>query len=286
MSYTALIVDIVNSKKLSKNAREHLQLFIKDSLGTLNNIFRPSLLFEVIFSAGDEVQGLFKTPSAAYLYLRLLKLILAPLQLRSGLGVGDWDIRIPDGTSTEQDGSAYHNARSAISDAHNKNDSNILLKADHANDIYINTLINVSSLLENNQSYYQSQILLLIELMIPIFDLEAMDVNSFTQTHSLLRSKTKYDFYTQSIKNQSESIMNLLNNIPLTFEPFCVFAQENAEYKLILPSTIKRGLSTKISAISQTSRQNIDNIIKTGNIAEIRNLNATALMLINQTFAR
>lgn len=286
MSYTALIIDIVDSKKLSKNEREHLQLFIKDSLGALNNIFRPSLVFEVIFSAGDEVQGLFKTPSAAYLYLRLLKLILAPLQLRSGLGVGDWDIRIPNGTSTEQDGSAYHNARSAISDAHNKNDSNILLKADHANDIYINTLINVSSLLENNQSYYQSQILLLIELMIPIFDPDAMDESSFTQTHSLLRSKTKYDFYTQSIKNQPESIMNLLNNIPLTFEPFYVFAQENAEYKLILPSTIKRGLSTKIAAISQTSRQNIDNVIKTGNIAEIRNLNATALMLINQTFQR
>ena len=41
-------------------------------------------------------------------------MILAPLQIRCGIGVGEWDVKIINGTSSEQDGSSYHNAREAI----------------------------------------------------------------------------------------------------------------------------------------------------------------------------
>lgn len=52
MNYTAFMVDMVNSKKISKKDREEVQFFIKQSLDILNKIFKPSLIFDIIFSAG------------------------------------------------------------------------------------------------------------------------------------------------------------------------------------------------------------------------------------------
>lgn len=122
MNYTTMMIDIIESKKINKKNREELQVFIKKTLSVLNHIFEPSLEFEVIFSAGDEFQGLFKNPQAAILYYRLLSLILAPLPIRCGIGYGKWDIRIKDGTSSEQDGPTYHYARLAIKLTQEKKD--------------------------------------------------------------------------------------------------------------------------------------------------------------------
>lgn len=283
MSYTAFMADIVDSKKLLKEDREQIQVFIKSCLDTLNNIFELSLEFDVIFSAGDEVQGLFKSPTSAFLYLRLLKLILSPLQIRCGIGVGEWDVRIHSGNSNEQDGSAYHNARTAISNAHDRNDYSVLFNSNNINDIYINTMINTSSLFAKKQSQYQNQVLLLTELMFPLFDSNAMNSKAFTQIFMLVQKKVEQEFYI-NVKSKSKNKIDLFNEIPTDFEPFYIFSPSITENKFALPSTLKKGLSRKISNITNTSRQNIDNVIKTGNIAEIRNIDATTLLLIYKTF--
>ena len=285
MLYTALIADIINSKKLLTGDREQVQIFIKTCLATLNRIFKPSLEFDVIFSAGDEVQGLFKSPTSAFFYLRLFKLMLSPLQIRCGIGVGEWDVRIPNGTSNEQDGSAYHNARAAISNAHKRNDYSVLFNSNSENDIYINTLINTSFLYAKKQSKYQNQVLLLTELMLPLFDSNAMDSQAFTQIFMLFQKKVEQEFYL-NVKNKSDNKINLFNEIPTDFEPVYVFSPYIFESKFALASTLKKGLSTKISNITNTSRQNIDNVIKTGNIAEIRNIDTNTLLLISKTFVR
>ena len=279
------MADIINSKKLSKGEREQIQIFIKTCLGTLNSIFKPSLEFDVIFSAGDEVQGLFTSPTSAFLYLRLLKMVLSPLQIRCSIGVGEWDVRIPNGTSSEQDGPAYHNARAAISNAYNRNDYSVLFNSNNENDIYINTLINTSFLFVKKQSQYQNQVLLLTELMLPLFDSNAMDLQTFAQIFNLIQNKVNQEFYIND-KNKSENKINLFNEILTDFEPFYIFSPSILESKFVFTSTLKKGLSTKISNITNTSRQNIDNVIKTGNITEIRNIDATTLLLIYRTFVR
>ena len=282
MSYTAFIADVINSKKLLKEEREQVQLFIKTCLETLNIIFKPSLKFDVVFSAGDEVQGLFKYPASAYLYLRLFKLMLFPIQIRSGIGIGEWNIKILNGTSNEQDGSAYHNARIAILNVHGRNDYNALYNSNNINDIYINTLINTSFLFVKKQSLYQNEILLLTELVNPLFDTNSMNLQSYSQIFMLVQKKFELKFFMNS-KNRSNNMISIFNKLPTEFEPFYIFSPLIFENKFALTSTLKKGLSTKISTITNTSRQNIDNVIKAGNIGQIRNIDVTTLLLIFKT---
>lgn len=264
--YTALVADIINSKKILKEDREQSQLFIIDCLSVLNSLFKPSLEFEVAFSAGDEVQGLFRTPEAAYMYIRLLKLLLYPLKLRCGIGAGEWEVRIPDGTTNEQDGSAYHNARTAIRAAHEKNSCCILFNSKNENDIFINTLINTSIRYSDDHSLKQHELLLLTEMTNPFYDEELMDI---TQFHKLLCIAEK----------------NIDVRLPSEFDPYNLFKQASNENSLTLAPGIMKGLSRRLSAVLNTSRQNVDKVIKSGNIAEIRYIDMAVLLLVRKTFA-
>lgn len=279
MQYAALIVDLINSKKLSTEYREQIQQFLKLCLETLNSIFKPALQFEVIFSAGDEVQGLFSSPLAAYLYLRLLNMFLAPVQVRCGMGVGEWEVRIPHGTSTEQDGQVYHNARSAIE---NNAGYSVLIKSDHGNDIYLNTLMNTSFLLMEKQSYSQNQIQILSELMFPLAENDLMNMESFSSTYELFQEKITRGIFTMG-KKSMRSVKKLKEN-PSEFEAFNLAAlPQNQE---VVAPMWKKGFSTKIANLVGTTRQNIDSIIKAGQIVEIRNIDATAALLLAETFGR
>lgn len=285
MKYTAFMVDIVKSKKLSKENREEVQYYIKRCLEVLNRVFRPSLEFDVIFSAGDEFQGLFHDPSSAVLYYRLLKMILAPLDIRCGIGVGEWDVKIENGTSSEQDGSAYHNAREAIQLAHNTSGSYIVLNAKSENDLYINTLLNASYLLMQKQSMYQNQVHLLIELMLPLVDNNSMRLDMLKEILPLMQDKEKLDFYTYSNTKKNNVIQNIYN---ATFdsEPINILSEYIVKEKMLLEPSIKKGISTKIAGITDTTRQNIDNVIASANILAIRNIDLTALIFIHRNYAR
>ena len=283
MKYTAFMVDIVNSKKLTRENREEVQLFIKRTLHVLNDVFKPSLSFDVIFSAGDEVQGLFNNPSAAIMYYRLLKMILTPLQIRCGIGIGEWDIKIANGTSAEQDGTAFHNAREAISKAHNVIGWNILVYSNSYQDLTINTLLNASSLLSHKQSVYQSEIALLVELTVPFFDENVMEMESLPSILRLLQEKETINFY-RSSKGKPDNDYKVFYASPLENEPVYVFSKDIFEDKMFLESTIKKGISTKIASITNTTRQNIDNIIKSGNISNIRNIDLTAILYMNKNY--
>jgi hypothetical protein len=283
MLYTALMTDIVKSKKLLQEEREEIQVFIKQGLDILNEVFNPSLVFKVIFSGGDEVQGLFKTPYSAVMFFRLLKMILAPLHLRCGIGVGEWDVQIFNGTSAEQDGSAFHLARSAISQAHKNPDQCILFNSDTENDVYINTLLNVSCLLTQTQSDYQSQIYLINELMHPFFDENSMDLDRFKELYAWVRNKEHLKFYAQR-KNRQGNIWRESKIDALDCDPLPIFTEAMLRKKMTLNLAVQRGLSKKISNITNTSRQNIDVVLKNANISTIRNVDLTAMIWIYQHF--
>ncbi len=111
----ALMVDIRDSRKMPEERRQDVQDVIAASVAYLNALFQRDLLCEVVFSAGDEVQGLFSNAAAAYLYYRALSLLVLQADLRGGVGYGTWDVRVEGALSTAQDGTAYHHARDAIS---------------------------------------------------------------------------------------------------------------------------------------------------------------------------
>lgn len=111
--YAALIIDIIGSKRYQIDDRQELQKELYEKCKKLNYVFSKQLMREVDFSAGDELQGLFDSSVAAFLYIRFL-MMLFPKTIRAGIGIGQWDVVMKNGGSGAQDGSAYHRAREAI----------------------------------------------------------------------------------------------------------------------------------------------------------------------------
>lgn len=113
-TYAALMIDVQASKKMSSKKREALQYVLSSSICYLNALFNPLLVRDVVFSAGDEVQGLFRDAASAYLYYRAMSQLAVQFKIRGGVGIGEWSTRIEGAPSTVQDGSAYHHARTMI----------------------------------------------------------------------------------------------------------------------------------------------------------------------------
>lgn len=281
MKYSVLMIDIVNSKKLSNVDREDIQIFIKKSLNVLNEIFKPSLVFDVVFSAGDEVQGLFKNPVAPFLYFRLLRMIIDPVKIRCGIGIGDWEVKIKDGMSTEQDGSAYHLAREAIEVAHKKSEINIIFKSNTKNDYYINSLISATYEFAQKQTNQQRLVSLLIELFSPLYLERDMSLDDFGKLILLLKNRDSINYF----KLNSFTIdSSKLRHISEQYNPINVLEKLNNSESIYDKPTMIKGISFKLSDILETSRQNIEKSIKSSNVEILRNLDLTALMFIYDNY--
>ena len=87
--YACLIMDIENSKKYDVSERNEIQQYMNQCINNLNGLFHEDIQFEVTFSAGDELQGLFDNVVTASLYFRLFEILIAPVKIRAGIGVGD-----------------------------------------------------------------------------------------------------------------------------------------------------------------------------------------------------
>ena len=66
--YVCLIIDIEKSKKYSIDNRNQIQFYMDKYIRSLNMLFSKEFQCEVMFSAGDEVQGLFDNVISALLY--------------------------------------------------------------------------------------------------------------------------------------------------------------------------------------------------------------------------
>ena len=281
MKYSVLMIDIVNSKKLSNVDREDIQIFIKKSLNVLNEIFKPSLVFDVVFSAGDEVQGLFKNPVAPFLYFRLLRMIIDPVKIRCGIGIGDWEVKIKDGMSTEQDGSAYHLAREAIEVAHKKSEINIIFKSNTKNDYYINSLISATYEFAQKQTNQQRLVSLLIELFSPFYLERDMSLDDFGKLIFLLKNRDSIDYFKLNSFTLDSS---KFENISEEYNPIDILEKLNNSESIYDKPTMIKGISFKVSDILETSRQNIEKSIKSSNVEILRNLDLTALMFIYDNY--
>lgn len=138
MKYSALIADVVNSQAYEKEQSFETQSFIKYALDWLNSLFADKLKAKAVIRAGDEIQGLFFKTQPAFLYYRLLKLLIFPVRIRTGIGIGGieydagWD-------SNELRGAAYYNARNAEKEC-KKNGAEILFCSKSGDDKFINRL--------------------------------------------------------------------------------------------------------------------------------------------------
>lgn len=161
--YASLMVDIRDSRKMSGEQRQDVQDMVGASLAYLNALFRGDLLCEVVFSAGDEVQGLFTSAAAAFLYHRALSLLLIHAGLRGGVGRGGWDVRVEGAPSTVQDGTAYHHARDAITYARKNRLYNFAVASDTPASLHT-VMVNYPLLLSAGRTARQAELARQIEL--------------------------------------------------------------------------------------------------------------------------
>ena len=115
--FSALIADIENSRAYEIEERISIQRRLEASIRFLNELHGGGVAVSAAFSGGDEIQGLFLNTATAFLYFRELSILMAPVKMRGGIGVGGWEINIEGEPSPVQDGTAYHCARAAAEEA-------------------------------------------------------------------------------------------------------------------------------------------------------------------------
>lgn len=272
--HIALIMDLKKSRAYSSRNRNDIQSYVLLVVNVLNNIFRSSLEKEVTFSAGDEVQGLFSSVEASYLYFRLFSMLVSPVEIRAGIGVGEWDVVIKDAGTTAQDGTAYHNARYAINATEESLGYSVLLYSNQKSDIVVNSLFNSTALIINKQSKYQNEIMLFSELLYPINAYDIIDVQNLREIVELIKQKfASYDFF-KSNTQKKESLFCRIKSFDFESKPMDAINYKDSFF--VVEGKV-RGLPMQLSELIGVTRQSIDKTIKAANIYEARNLAVTTL---------
>ncbi len=282
VNYVSLIMDIEKSRKYPTEDRIELQKYISHCVDMLNELFRENIEHDVIFSAGDELQGLFNDATVAVMYFRLFEMLLKPVKIRAGIGVGEWTIKIDNASSTQQDGPAYHRARCAIEEVRKKSFHNIRIYSDR-DDIMANHLLNASRTLKDQQIYKQNIVLVILELLCPFVKWET-DVNRYKIVRDLLEIKFEYrigknprSYLTERDFSENQRLYFL--NFTLIKPIFINGVIDEPEDHIIV-----KNVSSAISDILGCSRQNVDSILRRGNANKIRELDYMALQYIERMY--
>lgn len=280
--YAALIIDLKKSRGYKIEDRNYIQHYILDVVQFLNKLYRSNLVREVDFSAGDEVQGLFSSPEAAYLYYRMFSMWLHPIEIRAGIGVGGWHVQLERKGSTGQDGPAYHNARYAIKNADDGEGYPVLFFSGGHTDVTINTIIGGAASIMAKQSVHQNQIMLITELLFPICDhsVDAFNYIALCDVEHYLHEKCVLAHKMEKIARELP-IDRLKHSFAEFIDP--INAESVREKtKFYITSGKQRGIPTKLSNIMENiSRQTIEKTIKAGNIYTARNMAIAAINEMN-----
>lgn len=280
-NYSAIIIDLIKSRSYSVNDRTAIQNHIIAVINQLNDVFAHVIARKVEFSAGDEVQGLFTSPQAAFLYFRMFNMFISPVDVRAGIGVGEWSIKVENASTTAQDGPAYHNARRAIEEVKNSLGYSVLLYSGNENDIFINSAINTSFILTSNQSEYQNELMLLFELLYPIDAHKIINPQKMHLLSDLVTTKNKLNYYTYFKKSRTVKKYPFDAIQYLNIEA-CPIDAINDDSTFYVSSGKKRGLPMQLSDILGITRQSIEKTFKTANIYAVRSSAVVALKLIDR----
>lgn len=280
-NYTVLIMDLKKSRSYLVEDRNSIQNYIIIVIKKLNEVFSSSLARDVEFSAGDEIQGLFISPESAYLYFRMFCMLVSPVEIRAGIGIGEWNIKIENASTTAQDGPVYHNARNAIQNIKDSLGYSVLIYSGTEADLFLNALINTSFVLTGNHSEYQNELMLISELLYPVDYRQVIDHSKINLISKLAASKNKLHYYTYYKKSKSVKRYPFDEIEFMNLEPIPIDAA-NDDGNFYVSSGKKRGMTTQLAEILNISRQSIEKTFKTANIYEARNLTIVALKFMDK----
>ena len=262
--YTALIFDVIESRKFKD--RFVIQAFLKNAVEICNSLFQELLCKPVMFSAGDEMQGLFYSAQDAYRYFAFFSRLAYPVQLRCGIGFGELDVFSDDWMTTELDGPAYHRAREAIALCHEGQEQPVIYNSARASDRFVNGLLG---------SY-----LLLIEAMKPKTTIlytyaEFLDSHLVPQWKDLVADiKTIEAHLIQQQTICKNTIPSYKPSFSITLSEACFEEPDSPEEDVLISQPWKRGLNGRIAQALGIRRQYVDAVVRTNNFSQLRNFEA------------
>lgn len=279
MRYAAIIFDIIESRRY--NDRYEIQNILMESVSYLNYLYRYAIKKEVVSSAGDEFQGLFMDLQTAFLYIRKLQLLIYPIKIRCGIGYGKIKYDVEEWSSSAIEGEAYYLCRDAI-DTIEKRKSNAICFNTHSKyDKYLNEFCKSNIEIKARQS----QMVRLIELVADIIS-------------PIRPSEENVDFYYYILKNririiEQESWNKVIGKhreieeIKINFEQLWAMKgslenKNSFEDTFYMEDFWIHGMSTYISQIINTSRQNVDRYVSLGKIKQSRTMDKAIFELLGE----
>lgn len=279
MKYAAIMFDIIESRRYID--RYDVQNILMESISYLNWVYDYAIKKEVVSSAGDEFQGLFKDLKTAFLYVRKLQLIIYPIKIRCGIGYGAIKYDVKNWTSSALDGEAYYLCRDAINSIPKRKSNVICFNTTSKYDKYLNVFCMSDSEIKSKQS----QMVRLIELIADI-------ISPMTPT------KENMNFYDFILKNRIKLIeqerwnrvigkFNEKEALNINFEQISEIKQiiETKSYSenTFYPEDFWiHGMSTYIAQIIDTTRQNIDRYVSLGKVKESRTMDKSIYELLGE----
>ncbi|MGH0053624.1 MAG: SatD family protein [Sphaerochaetaceae bacterium] len=259
--YTAVLIDVVGSRN-AKN-RLALQGHLKKVITLCNKLFIDEIDKEVVFSAGDEMQGLFLSAAGAYRYVQMFLKLMYPINIRSGIGTGVLDYHA-DWDSTELDGPAYHTARDAIDEVHERETQGILFRGLGKAEPYTNALMLAYQLSLGNLKPKSRIIYQMSEYLDPVL---ANPMSIFREWNTMNQVLTiQQDLCSSLLKSYKEPMdINLEAREP----------EETIDFW-------RWGLSTSIAKSLSTHRQSVDAAVKAGHFPELREIEYALLQYLKE----
>ena len=288
-TYTSLIIDIEKSRAYNVTDRNKIQDFMWECMECLNQAFQKAMEFSMTFSGGDEIQGLFHDTTAAVLYLRLFEIMMFPVKIRAGIGMGEWNIKLDpeNGLPTMQDGPAYHKARYVIEEIHRTQMQRYSIVFEGKEEM-ANYLINASGVLKEQQSVMQNLTLLLMELLYPFAKKTALHLEPW-MLGRLVDLKYHYSMEHKDFLTARKMTLQETNMLEIPQEDLLKVMEEveiNGIYTRGEEVLIKRNMSKCIADILACKRQNADKLIKRGHVIQIRNMDYMALQFLEKEYRR
>ncbi|HKM08145.1 MAG TPA: SatD family protein [Sphaerochaeta sp.] len=258
--YTALIFDVIESRKFKD--RFVIQAFLKNAVEICNSLFQELLCKPVMFSAGDEMQGLFYSAQDAYRYFAFFSRLAYPVQLRCGIGFGELDVFSDDWMTTELDGPAYHRAREAIALCHEGQEQPVIFTSAQEGDRFINGLLGSYLLL--SQAMKPKTTILYIYA-------EFLDSHLVPKWEDLVTGIKKLEAHlVQQQRICKSTIPSYKPSFSITLDTSCFEKPDSAEEDVRTTQLWKRGLNGRIAQALGIRRQYVDAVVRTNNFARLR----------------
>lgn len=281
---TALIADIIQSKKSEE--RYGIQKKIIQIIDFLNKAFEDKLVKKVEISSGDSFQGLFDSPGTAFLYIRMIQMLIYPTKIRAGIGVGTLDYMDKDYGTNLLDGEAYHNAKNAIDIISASRKEAVYFNIKSSNHVLansINTMLDMYYKLRQIFGVNSLRISLVNELLNPM-SING-EINYLERTSDkeidLINDIIKNSFIRRSVKNINEiNALSIL--IVKETEPFKIIENSNNKGKNASSADfVLRGIQDDVANVIGTSRQNVQKYYSKG-VADERAYTASIVNFMNE----